>query len=411
MSKQNYTIIDALRKELDVESEARRKAQAEKKSMSNLLAMVSHEIRTPLAAIISMSDLLLKAQTDETNRHYASTLKSSAQGLISVLNDVLDFSKLGAGKFTINENLFELNSFMKKFETGLRTQTNQKGLDLDVEIDPQCPKYIYSDALRIQQILHNFTNNALKFTETGAIRIKLKAEHIGQENAFLRFEVHDTGPGISTKAKSRIFNPYTQASDNTSEKYGGTGLGLTICRQLAELMGGSVGCASIEGQGSVFWFNLLLKASSSEALNIASSANTDFDALLGHVLIVDDNEMNQMILAALLRQFGLTFYFTKSGKDALKILTKAKFDVVLMDVRMPEMNGLETTERLRKLGGGFESLPVIALTANTIEDERESYLNAGMNDVIAKPVIVSELYKTLAKHLRIKTAEEKQKYA
>ncbi|MGI9381685.1 MAG: ATP-binding protein [Methyloligellaceae bacterium] len=393
--------VQALEQALAAETQAREAAEAAGSAKSELLATVSHEVRTPLGAIISMAELLLATQLDASQRHYAETLQQSGRGLLAVLNDTLDHSKLEAGRFELEPVPFALAELMQSVAATVAARAEEKGLDNTLTIAPDCPGHVVGDPVRIRQVLDNLTDNALKFTETGCIGVAVDCDLEGAD-IVLRFEVRDTGIGLSDAQVERLFRPYAQADSSVAVKYGGTGLGLAIARQLAELMGGSLGCESTEGGGSVFWFTVRVAAAKAvdRFVEEGGARDTDFGPLRGHVLVVEDNDINQMLIAAYLEKFGVTFTAVKTGRDALRELRETTVDLVLMDIMMPELDGLQTTRFIRAMDGGAAKVPIIALTANAMKGDRESYLAAGMDDYVSKPVNAKDLFTAIAAFLR-----------
>lgn len=389
--------IAELEHRLAAETRAREVAEAASEAKSELLATVSHEVRTPMGAIISMADLLLNTGLDETQRHYAETLRHSGRGLLAILNDILDYSKLAAGRFALAETAFDFGGLIRAAGAGLAARAHEKDLGCGVEVAQACAAHVSGDPARIRQVVDNLIDNALKFTETGSVQIRARCRMEGA-HALLRVEVCDTGIGLTDAQKDRLFLPYAQGDANIAVKYGGTGLGLSIARQLVELMGGEMGCESVHGKGSVFWFTLRLPpAGSGEAIPEAVEQAGAADApLSGHVLVVEDNKVNQMLIMAFLDTFGLSYDVAATGRAALERLSARSYDLVLMDIMMPEMDGVQTARRIRGLDGPVARVPVIALTANAMSGDREAYLAAGMDGYVAKPVGVSELFAALA---------------
>lgn len=393
--------IETLREALASEKHARQAAEALAAAKSDLLATVSHEVRTPMGAIISMAELLRATDLDETQRHYAETLQHSGRGLLAILNDILDFSKLEAGKYELQPAPFEFRQLLAGVGEALRVRAEERGLTSALEIAADCPAVVIGDQLRIRQLLSNLYDNAIKFTEAGSVAIRVSRVHEAP-GLLLRFDVIDTGIGLSSKQQERLFEPYTQADRSISPKYGGTGLGLSIARRLAEAMGGRLECRSSEGAGSTFSLWVPLKEAGEDALQQTSGARGEnsANALKGHVLIVEDNATNQMLIAAYLDKFGLSYATAANGREALEMLGQGAYDLVLMDVMMPEMDGLEATRRIRGLEGGHARIPIVALTANAMAGDRETYLEAGMDGYVSKPINAHDLFFAMAEHLQ-----------
>lgn len=410
-----YARFEQLAEELGKERAARERAEAESRAKSELLATVSHEVRTPMGAIISMADLLRRTNLDESQRLYADTLAQSGHGLLSLLNEILDHSKLEAGRFELESLAFDFPELMQNVSSMLEVRTQEKGLISSLELADSFPAQLIGDPVRIKQILDNLIDNAVKFTEQGSVRILAGYGHDGDE-LVLRFEVHDTGIGIDQKQMEHLFRPYEQADSAVSAKYGGTGLGLSIARQLAQLMDGDLGAESTPDQGSMFWFTIrVCEADKAAPGNMAApdqevqpdpvaqagQAPAPLGPLSGHVLVVEDNEINQMLIAAYLEQFGLSHETAVNGEEAVKMVQTRHFDLVLMDIMMPVMDGIESTKQIRALNIPAANIQIIALTAHAMEGDRETYLNAGMNGYVSKPVRATELFTALSEHLEM----------
>lgn len=352
-----------------------------------------------MGAIISMADLLLTTDLDETQRHYAATLRQSGRGLLATLNDILDFSKLEAGRFDLQLEAFDFRDLMASAAEAMRVRATEKGLDFTLELASDCPEVAKGDQLRIRQLLSNLSDNAVKFTEKGSVRIAVSRVQ-DAPGVLMRIDVSDTGIGISDEQRGRLFEPFTQASRSIAPKFGGTGLGLAIARRLAETMGGRIECKSEPDVGTTFTFWVPLEEAKAEALAPEQEPQLGpQSALIGHVLIVEDNATNQMLIAAYLDKFGLTHETVDNGLKGLEAVQTGRFDLVLMDVMMPVMDGLEATRKIRKLATSQAKIPILALTAHAMEGDRETYLDAGMNDYLTKPINAHEMFFALAEHL------------
>lgn len=399
--------IGQLEAALTAEREARARAEAADKAKSELLAAVSHEVRTPLGAIISMAELLLGTGLNSRQRHYADTLHQSGKALLTVLNEILDYSKLDAGRFEIESVPFNFVEQMDSVRSELEARISGKKLTSSLIYTEGFPKHLIGDPVRIRQVLNNLIDNALKFTEEGSVQIRAGYGHDGAD-VVIRFEVHDTGIGLSDEQISRLFEPYAQADNTVSAKYGGTGLGLSIARELARLMGGDLGCENKPGNGSMFWFTMRAQEAAQEPQPEAkpSPANqaprpSKLGPLSGHVLIVEDNEVNQMLIAAYLDQFGLTYDMVANGAEAVSKVQEKTYAAVLMDIMMPVMDGVEASKQIRALDGPVAKIPIIALTANAMKGDREIYLSAGMDGYVSKPLSAASLFSALSEHLEI----------
>lgn len=392
--------IEALVAALTREREARERAETADKAKSDLLALVSHELRTPLGAVTSMAELLLTGPLDPTQRRYAETLEQSSRSLHSVLNDILDYTKLEAGRFELAAAPFDLHELIKTAGNALAARAEDKGLHHGCHVGMSVPRYVKADASRIRQVLANLIDNAIKFTERGSVNLHVNAGET-DGGLVLRFDVTDTGLGLSETERARLFLPYVQADPSIASRYGGTGLGLSIARRLVELMGGEIGCESVAGQGSLFWFTL----PAARAPRAALAEQEPSGELKGHVLVVEDNAVNRMLVAAYLDEFGLTYDMAEEGGKALSLLAAGTYDLVLMDVVMPGVDGVEATRRIRALGDDTAEIPIVALTAHAMKGDREEYLAAGMDGYIAKPIRGRDLFAAIAPYLDPDKAE------
>ncbi|MBQ0942933.1 PAS domain S-box protein [Ideonella sp. 4Y16] len=380
---------------------ARDDAEAASRAKSAFLASTSHEIRTPLNALLGLARLARNPSIDETRRRqYIDQISDSAETLSGILSDILDLSKIEAGKMHLDLVTFDLGLLLTSLHQAYGALADTKGLGFQVQRDEDLPEAVLGDSVRVRQILSNFLNNALKFTERGEIRLAARVVRTG----LLRFEVTDTGPGIAAELQARLFRPFVQGDEAMSRAFGGTGLGLSISRELAEMMGGRVGVVSVPGQGSCFWAELPL-ASADPADVDSGSTNGDADPIQGaRLLMVEDNPVNMMIAVALLEQWGAEVSQAGDGEEAMAAVDEAvarghPFDLVLMDVQMPGIGGHEAARRLRERYDA-RTLPIVALTAAALVSERDEALAAGMNDFLTKPIDASRLRHTLNRWLR-----------
>ena len=377
-------------------------ADAASKAKSDFLSNMSHEIRTPMNSIIGMTHLALQGAPDPRQRDYLEKIHHSGQHLLGIINDILDFSKIEAGMLRLDQVGFMLDSLMRNVENQLGQAAAAKGLGFDVDIAPELMRPLRGDPLRLGQVLLNFAGNAVKFSYRGRIRLRVRLERAFGPEVLLRFEVRDQGIGIEPQALGNLFTPFQQADGSATRRHGGTGLGLAISRQLAELMGGTVGVESTPGLGSTFWFTarLALEESAGAAAAGLGAAPAPLSARLDGcaVLLGEDNPFNQQVARELLEQAGAAVVVANQGEEALAAMAGQRFDCVLMDIQMPVMDGLEATRRIRA-NPDLAGTLVVAMTANAGVDDRTRCLEAGMNEFLTKPVVPELLAATIARCL------------
>ncbi len=403
-----FALLSDISKRVAIEKalqQAKETAEETAQIKSDFLANMSHEIRTPMNAIIGMAHLMEKTSLDARQRDYLQKIHGSSQHLMGILNDILDFSKIEAGHMRVEQIEFELAKVLDNLGTLVAEKASSKGIALIFRVDPAVPHFLIGDPMRLGQVLINYANNAVKFTEQGEIRIEISlreaADDQTDQSLMLRFAVCDTGIGLTPEQQANLFQSFQQADNSTTRKYGGTGLGLAICKRLVELMDGEVGVDSEFGKGSTFWFTARLGRSNRQPDHSPAlpQDETQLAAVQGaHVLLVEDNALNQEVATELLTAAGLAIDLAENGAVALAKVQETSYDLVLMDMQMPVMDGLDAARAIRTLPG-FAKLPIIAMTANAMADDRDHCLAAGMNDHIAKPIDPELLWEKLLQWL------------
>jgi PAS domain S-box-containing protein len=389
---------------------ARDIAEESTRAKSEFLANMSHEIRTPMNAIIGLTHLVLETELSGQQQDYIKRTEVAAQALLRIINDILDFSKIEAGKLEMEETDFDLADVMTGASDLMEVRAREKGLAVTVDLPPQIPTRLLGDPVRLGQILNNLASNAVKFTSEGGVSIAVSVRQTEGETVLLCFEVKDTGIGLMPEQIRSLFSPFTQADSSTTRKYGGTGLGLTISKRLVEMMGGTIWCESEPGRGSVFRFTARFRMNAplaaaperrpAGARRTKEEEKVLLEALAGaRILLAEDNEVNQLVASRILAKAGFEVKIAGNGLEAVRMVKEQPFDLVLMDIQMPEMDGLTAARTIRD-DPAFKDLPIVAMTAHAMSGDREMSLSAGMNDHVNKPINLQELYQAILRWVK-----------
>jgi signal transduction histidine kinase len=389
-----------------IAEEAKAKAIAADKHKSTFLANMSHEIRTPLNGILGMTQILSETNLEGKQKEYVDLITASGNSLLSIINDILDFSKIESGQIELEEINFDLKKRMDEIFKLMNLKASEKNLKLCFNTSDDVPEFVIGDPLRLKQIIINLVNNAIKFTENGSVTLDISLMSKDSSSTKLMFKVIDTGAGISDKAKKKLFKEFSQADASISRKHGGSGLGLSISKNLAKMMGGDIGVISTVGEGSTFWFTVVLGIGSKQLEEAEKAGTRKIEAEKLRklkILLAEDNLINQRVATINLNKMGHLVDVAENGKDAVELFRENLYDVVLMDIMMPVMDGIEATRLIKEIQHDQEikrGVPVIAMTANALKGDREKLMAQGMDGYICKPFKTNELKQELINHFK-----------
>ncbi len=368
-------------------------AEETQKIKEQFLANMSHEIRTPIHGILSLSEILLKTRLDDEQSRYLAAIKKSADNLLVIINDILDLSKIEAQKMTFENVRFNLRETVNMVCEMFKPKAIEKNIELKINIDESLPAFLSGDQVRLSQVLNNLAGNAIKFTDKGIVKLEVSSGEINEKYCLVNFKISDTGIGIPQHKLNSIFDSFTQAGDEITRKYGGTGLGLSICKKLIELQGGRISVESKINEGSVFTFSLSFENIGADVTTKAGDKilNEKYTGRPIKILVVEDNDINRLVISTIAKDWGFILENAVNGSQAIDKVSENNYDLILMDIEMPGMNGYETTNYIRKnLSASKSNIPILAMTAHANTEEKEKCFHAGMNDYISKPFETAE---------------------
>ena len=422
--RQTRKTVTALQTAKEAHQQAKEVAEYANRTKSEFLATMSHEVRTPITGIMGFADMLLGDDLTKVSKEKVYRIKDATRSLLTIINDILDMSKLEAGKMEIENIDFHLPSMINDVLALFgekRKGKRGKGLKLETTLADDFPDSVNCDPIRLRQVLVNLIGNAVKFTKEGSVTVEGTLCQSDDGKDFLRIAIHDTGIGMTPESIAKLFSDFTQADASITRRFEGTGLGLSICKRLIEMMGGEIGIESEVGKGSTFWFTLPYVAATSEVSEISQAASatvTHYQANRPlNILIAEDNRLNQQIVMATVEAFGHETELAENGAEAVEAHERGNFDLIIMDVRMPEMSGPDATKMIRRMGGDKSKIPIIALTADAMVEHMKGYFEAGMDDCVTKPIDRAELMEAINKvmgeeiHIPVETEVEETKSA